>query len=467
MRELIQFQYAMKEVIAVFDIGKTNKKILLFDTSLKLVFQEESRFDEITDDDGFPCDDIEQIEHWILHTTESILNNHAYKVKAINFATYGASLIYLDEQGKRLTPLYNYLKPMPYGVLNSFYDKYGGVEEFSRNTASPALGMLNSGLQILWLKRTKPEVFNRVRKILHFPQYLSYLLTGKINADYTSIGCHTALWDFDKNEYHRWLAYEGITLPSPISNGFVFPYNLNFENQQIPVGIGIHDSSSSLVPYLEADTGKFILISTGTWCISMNPFNAEPLTMDQLKRDTLCYMSTHEKQVKSSRLFLGYIHEVNLKRISEQFNVSPEAYKLVSPEVNLMGKSSNVFFKTGIPDDYLDEKATLKDFESFEHAYHQFMLDLCRLTIDSIKLIIPANDDTRKIYISGGFAHNNLFTRTIATLLSGKEVYTSEVDNATALGAAMVLKPVLKGLQTKSINLGLKRVEPFTGLTLA
>ena len=43
----------MKEVIAIFDIGKTNKKLLLFDQSFQLVSQEEQHFDEIADEDGF------------------------------------------------------------------------------------------------------------------------------------------------------------------------------------------------------------------------------------------------------------------------------------------------------------------------------------------------------------------------------------------------------------------------------
>ena len=39
----------MKEkVIAIFDIGKTNKKLLLFDYNLKLVSEEETKFSETT-----------------------------------------------------------------------------------------------------------------------------------------------------------------------------------------------------------------------------------------------------------------------------------------------------------------------------------------------------------------------------------------------------------------------------------
>jgi sugar (pentulose or hexulose) kinase len=53
------------KVIAVFDIGKTNKKILLFNYNLKLVSEIEEKFAQIRDDDGFECDDIDLIEKWI------------------------------------------------------------------------------------------------------------------------------------------------------------------------------------------------------------------------------------------------------------------------------------------------------------------------------------------------------------------------------------------------------------------
>ena len=184
----------MKEkVIAVFDVGKTNKKILLFDFDLNIVSEIEEKFPEITDDDGFECDDIEKIEKWILSSVKELLVSEKYDLVAVNFATYGATLVYLDETGKRLTPVYNYLKPIDEKIPERIYRKHGGQDEFCRQTASPALGMLNSGMQALWLKHEKPEIFARVKHILHFPQYLSYLLTGKIYSEHTSIGCHTEI----------------------------------------------------------------------------------------------------------------------------------------------------------------------------------------------------------------------------------------------------------------------------------
>lgn len=40
-------------VIAIFDIGKINKKLLLFNDKLQVVYQKGEVFPEETDDDGF------------------------------------------------------------------------------------------------------------------------------------------------------------------------------------------------------------------------------------------------------------------------------------------------------------------------------------------------------------------------------------------------------------------------------
>jgi len=450
-----------QEVIAIFDIGKTNKKILLFDKQLKLLLQKEQKIEETVDEDGFLCDDLLKIEAWILDEISEYTRSEDYTLKAINFATYGATLIYLDKDGKRLTPAYNYLKPMPKDVLAGFYKKYGGIEEFSRKTASPALNMLNSGFQILWLKKHKPEIFMQVSNILHLPQYFYFLVSKQITSEYTSIGCHTAMWDFDLNCYHAWLGDEKIKLPVPASSDEVS--ELIVKDQKIQVGIGIHDSSSSLVPYLKGSLEPFILISTGTWCVFMNPFNDEPLTSEQLRKDSLCYISTHQKQVKSSRLFMGHIHDVNSQRIADHFGVASDYYKSVEANEVFVKKrlQKRIFFKDGINVDYIDSSVDFSEFNSSEEAYHQLVIDITYLGLESLQLVIPENDYTTSVYVTGGFARNTIFLKLLATQLHGKTLYTSEVDNTTALGAAITIwNKAFTGTEP-ILNLGLKKIEAF------
>ncbi len=450
----------MKEkVIAIFDIGKTNKKIVLFDYDLKLISEEEEKFPEIKDDDGFECDNIELIEKWIRASLVKLVNSDKYEVTAVNFATYGATLSYVDDHGKRLTPVYNYLKPVNDKIPEKLYRRYGGQDEFCRRTASPALGMLNSGIQALWLKSDKPEIFSRVRHILHFPQYLSTLVTGKIYSEHTSIGCHTALWDFDNMCYHPWIKEEGLSLPEPVP---VETMNeVIIEGKKLNVGIGIHDSSASLAPYFTGNRGKFLLVSTGTWCINMNPFNSEKLTTEQLDRDCLCYMSVTRQPVKSSRLFLGHMHESGVKMLNSHFRTTEDFYKTVKYDqelLNLLKKKyvgdKRAFFNSGSGSREFKDRIDLFDFKSFDEGYLQLMIELVDLTIEAIKLVIAENDEIENIYITGGFSRNKIFIKLLAEAFQSKKVFTSVVDNATALGAALV---VFSSMNKKrpELNLGL------------
>ena len=452
-----------KEVILIFDVGKTNKKVLLFDRDLGVIHEEESTFEEVTDDDGFPCDDADRLESWLIRTIRQFISNEAYRVKGVNVTTYGATLVYLDEQGKRLTPVYNYLKPLPDHVLEGFYESHGGIEYFSRKTSSPALGMLNSGLQLLWLKRTKPEIFNRVQHVLHLPQYLSSLLTKRLCSEHTSIGCHTVMWDFDAMQYHPWIREEGITLPEP--DPVSHTVQVQLEDCVFETGIGIHDSSASLAPYILAAREPFILISTGTWCISMNPYNHESLTAEELKQDCLCYMSVNRKPVKSSRFFLGHIHDVNVELLESTFRVERGTYKRIRPNQDALrdlwdqGEENAGFFREGVPATYMDSEADLSLFKDFGEAYARLMLDLTRLVVQSVRLIIPRDDTTNHLYITGGFAKNPFFTGFMALAFQDKEVFTSEMDNATSLGAALVISGKVWTDAAPTPDLGLNRVE--------
>jgi sugar (pentulose or hexulose) kinase len=435
----------MKEkVIAIFDVGKTNKKLLLFDYNLRPILEQEIKIREIFDEDNFECDNIELIEKWIEESVNRLIHSDKYDLKALNFATYGASIVYLDAKGRRFGPLYNYLKPIDERIPERLYRRYGGQDEFCRRTASPALGMLNSGIQIFWLKTTKPEIFSKVRYILHLPQYLSYKISGKICSEHTSIGCHTGLWDFDNMKYHPWTKDHELNLPEPVPvDTFT---EVEIEGKIIKVGIGIHDSSSSLAPYFTGNRGKFILISTGTWCINMNPFNNEKLTVEQLDNDCLCYLSIARQPVKSSRLFIGKMHDTAVKLLNEHFRTTEDFYKSVKYDrdmVNMLKRrysgDRRAFFESGPGSREFKERIDLFDFKSFDEGYHQLMSELCELTYESIKLILPEWDETKNMYITGGFGRNTIFIEMLTKFFLSKKVFTSVIVNPSAMGAALVI----------------------------
>lgn len=405
-------------VIAIFDIGKTNKKLLLFDEQYQLVWETASQFEELTDEDGFACEDLELLVEWIHNSLDTLLSDNHFSVRAINFSAYGASLVFLDSKGKTILPLYNYLKPYPAELSKKFYMDHGGEQNISKSTASPILGNLNSGMQLYRIKNQMPVKYQMIETALHLPQFLSYVLTRNKYSDYTSIGCHTQLWDFTKNNYHDWVMEEGIDLRlAPIkqcdSIGGYF-------KDTIPVGVGIHDSSAALIPYLISFAQPFVLISTGTWCISLNPFNHTELTEDELKQDCLCYISYKDNPVKASRLLAGYEHEQAVKKFAIQFNKPIDYYTTIQYDANLLINH---------------------DKETYESAYHQLMADIILQQVNSTNLVLKESP-VLKIFVDGGFSKNPIYMHLLSEYYHDKEVYAASIPQASALGAALSIHEI-------------------------
>jgi len=433
-----------QNAIAIFDIGKTNKKLFLFDEQYKLVYEQSQNFEETKDEDGFPCEDVHTLSKWIAQEFQDISSSEDFNIVGVNFSGYGASFVHVDDSGKPLTPLYNYLKPFPENLKDQFYKTYGGESVVAKQTASPVLGNLNSGLQLYRLKYEKPDVYAQIKYSLHLPQYLSFIISATATSDLTSIGCHTHLWDFRKQAYHDWVYKEGLQTKFPsIYNGDK-TINIDAGGKKIPVGIGLHDSSAALIPYLAAFTEPFILLSTGTWCISLNPFNHSLLTDYELHQDCLCYLSYQGKPVKASRLFAGYEHEQQVKRLAEHYHKSKDYYKTVKYDNVVLDKlqgvrsSKKVKHANGMIGQSVFKERDLSSFENYETAYHQLILDIILQQVQSTKIILNATH-VKRIFVDGGFSQNHIYMHLLATAFPAIEIFAANIPQASAFGAALAL----------------------------
>lgn len=431
-------------VIAIFDIGKTNKKLLLFDEGYKIVFERSEQLQEIKDEDGDDCEDVEKLKKFVFTSLDEVAGKKKFDVKAINFATYGASFVYVNEHGQVIAPLYNYLKPYPEYLKKKFYESYGGEINFSFTTASPVLGSLNSGMQLYRIKSDKPALFEKIKYAFHLPQYMSFLLTGEAYSDITSIGCHTNLWDFTRNDYHAWVKKEGVDhkLPPIVPSDKII--STIIKDVTYNIGIGLHDSSAALIPYLVNFHEPFVLISTGTWCISLNPFNHEPLTETELGSDCLCYLQYRGDPVKASRLFAGYIHDHQVDRIANHFNISADYFKSIpfSPEIAAKAKRQSGMQPSDLAGrdikESLFERRNLSDFDTAEDAYHQLIRDLVIQQYASTRLIMNGSK-VKRIFVDGGFGKNPVYMNLLASFFPEVEVYAASVAQATAMGAALAI----------------------------
>jgi len=423
-------------VIAIFDVGKTNKKLFLFDERYQIVYEKNVVLDETKDEDDFPCENLENLCSFIYDSFREVLVKDEFDISAVNFSAYGASFVYVGEDGKPLAPLYNYLKPYSANLLRQFYDAYGDEESFAYQAASPVLGNLNSGMQLYRIKYEKPGLFKKIIYAFHLPQFLSHLICGSHYSDVTSIGCHTNLWDFEKNNYHDWVRREGVLekllpiVPSDIA------IRSRFDDHDYIAGIGLHDSSAALIPYLLSFQEPFVLISTGTWSISLNPFNHSPLTRIELQNDCLCYLQYDGKPVKAARLFAGNIHDKQSQRIADHFQTNTSKYKSMrfsDEKAYSLQKNEQASIK-----ECAFEKRDLSSFSSDNQAYHQLIADLISQQSASTKLILE-DKKVKRIFVDGGFSKNEIYMNLLAAAFPDMEIYAASMAQATAMGTALVL----------------------------
>lgn len=453
----------MTPVTAIFDIGRTNKKFFLFDDDFREVHREYVSFDMIEDEDGFPTEDVHALTTWLREVFHRILAAEEFDVKAINFSSYGASFVHLDAKGKVLTPLYNYNKPLPEKLVEGFYQRFGPEADFTTHTGSNNAGMLNSGMQLYWLKHTKPEVFVKIKYSLHLPQFLSYVFTGIPISEYTSIGCHTALWDYRKKDYHDWVYQEQLHRILPPIVSTETSINMNYNGKRIRIGVGIHDSSSALLPYLRSEKKPFLLVSTGTWSVSLNPFAEGALGSKDQAAQCINYMRIDGKPMKAARLFLGEEYKVQTRKLAEYFGVGGDRHKAVKFSLNtyreLLNDFKPWFYFENLTNKGLTETNIPKG-TTYDYAYHHLMMELTRLQVENLRAAMGALK-ARKLYVDGGFSDNEVYLNLLTHHFRGLKVRTTDSSLGSALGAAICISD--KELNAKFLkeNYGLRKHQPF------
>ena len=430
-----------KECCLVFDVGKTNQKYFVFDAENKILVREKVSLSKIEDEDGHSAENIYEIVSWMRESLETLLASDIFVIHKVNFSAFGATLIHLDEKGEVVAPVYDYHKPVEANTFEPFYRDYGPESVFASHTGSKNLDLLNSGKQLYWLKYKRPAIFEKIRYSLHLPQYLSYVFTGKMYSEYTSIGCHTDLWDYEKKEYHNWVKAEGIDRFFPPIVETKKTVIKSFGGRKISFGIGIHDSSSALLTYLLRGKESFILLSTGTWCINFNPFSSDSLfDQNQINAGATAYMKIDGSPVKSSRLFLGEEHRLKVQKLIEHFSKPKFYHHGLELEKQLMEevlKKSKKHFHWK----YLDNKhAPPKDdlgFPNFEAAYYQLIRELMDLLISKIDIICETLP--KRIYIDGGFTDNKIFLAFLRRQFPQQKIKAKPRSFACALGASQLM----------------------------
>jgi glycerol kinase len=170
--------------------------------------------------------------------------------------------------------------------------------------------------------------------------------------------------------------------------------------------------------------------------------------------------------VKASRLFAGYEHEQQTKRLSAHFQKLDDYFKTVKYQEGLIEKLQNENLHNNKSlrnarrpplQESIFSKRDINTFVDYEEAYHQFMIDTVAQQTVSTELVL--NDTPiQKLFVDGGFGKNEIYMNLLAKAFPEMEVYAASVAQATSLGAALAIH---EGWNTKPIANNLIELRKF------
>ncbi len=464
--------------VAVIDIGKTNKKVHIYDETLALVDAASKSFESAAQD-GVPFVPSDQVETWLLDTLSAL--GSRYPIELISIATHGATFACVDTDGELAIPIVDYTFEPGAELHKGFYELAGPPDELQRRTATLELpALLNIAQGIRYFQVSRPDAWARVRHVLFYPQYLAFRLTGKIGADYTYAACHTYLFDFSALDYSsvadalevRSLLPATIREPGTIL-GRIDPAVAGRTglSPATRVTLGIHDSNSSLLPYLIKRPDEDLIVnSTGTWCVAMHPEDHVAFADEEIGKAVFYNMSAFRRPVKTSILMGGLEFETYTTILKQRFGMAslpdfdPDVYRDVV-------KTAREFILPAVapgtgqfPDSVArvvdhDEVFMLEDirsgarvpelFSNTRRAVAVLNLSLAIQTITALERVGLVPGVT--VYTEGGFRNNRDYNALLATLAPESSFRLSGMPEATSFGAAVLGWAAAEGLDVTEL----------------
>ncbi len=452
--------------IAVFDVGKTNKKLLVFDEKLQLQHSTYAGFSEI-EEDGVLFEDMDAIESWFLEQLSEVAKR--FPIRVISVSTHGAAYVAVDKAGNPATPVTSYTTETDEAFNNEFYDVFGDSRELQRTTATPRFGaLLNVARAIYFAKKRFPDGFSRIAHILNYPQYFGYRLTGNAGSEWTMLGCHSYLWDFERWKYSS--VVEGLGILDKLPREIHKPWELLGKvtpsvaertglDQDTVVTMGIHDSNASLLPYLIKTDEDFVLNSTGTWCVLMHPMKEVTWGSGDIGNVVFFNLDAYSHPVKTTIFCGGMEFDVYtelLKKIGGGEIATPfdrelfqriirEKQLFILPEVL---RGSGQFAGSIARVVQTDKVYPLSKIQAGETVPSFFKDTKTALAVLGLSLMVQTKvameragfEPGMSLFIEGGFRKNEAYGSLLSSLFPTSAISHTSMEEATAFGAAILGK---------------------------
>ena len=180
--------------IGGIDVGTTGCKLTVYNENGELLNKEYEAYEvsrnagEHEIDGSLIWDSIKKL---IKRTTENIGN-----IDAIGITTFGETFVMLDEKDNILCPSMLYTDPRGLEEARLF------DAQMVMEIAGEKPHAMYSLPKVMWIKKNRPDIYQKAKRIMLFEDFIVYMLTGTAQID-RSLAARTMGLDIRKGEWSK------------------------------------------------------------------------------------------------------------------------------------------------------------------------------------------------------------------------------------------------------------------------
>ncbi len=432
--------------IVILDVGKTNTKVSLWAADGVRLAQR-VRANTVVRGDQYMELDVPGITPWLATALSefSTMADVGYVVPC----GHGAAAAIIADGRLHRSPLdYEDAGCGPDDAYDAKRDPFGA-------TGSPALPLgLNLGRQLHRLEALGEGALPGDARIVTWPQYWAWVLSGVAAVEVSSLGCHSDLWRPGEGRYSDLAEQRGwADRMAPLRRAADRLGMISEEWRQrttLPsdcvVLCGLHDSNAALHGvrgYRALHGSDVTVLSTGTWFVAMramaeaSSFNISSLNA---KRDCLLNVDLEGRPVPSARFMGGREAEMLCENSVE--GAPPDERALLALAAELVAGEGMATPPVIMGVGPFPAGLGVWSGNIPEHPFSRRVatgLYLALMTEAMVELLQPREN----LVIEGRFARDTIFVRALAALLPGMNIYLSDLEDGVAYGALRLVNPDL------------------------
>jgi len=436
----------LNSLILAIDIGTTSTKGLAVCCDGRVVASHQGFYPTFYPRADFAEQDPQQIYRAVLEVIVKVIQQLTddYVLKGLSFSSAMHSIMAVDVHAKPLTPLVIWADtrstPQSKAVRNSLLGKV-----LHHETGAPVHPM-SPLCKLIWWKENKPELISTAHKFISMKEFVVHQLCGEYVVDY-SIASASGLFNIHSLQWHpealRLTGVKVVQLSKLVNATFTCSIKPEIQNllsiPNVPVVMGASDGCLAQLGS-GAMNKSDLTITIGT-SAAVRRVSKKNLEDPQLR---LFNYPLDEKRLISGGAsnngtviidwFNREFNKVsqNLKEFVQDTDTIPAGCGGLIALPYLLGERAPI---------YNPEARGVFFGVSVRHTPNHFkkalLEGICYEIFSIVKSVEAVHGPSDKIFVSGGFTYSADWVQLLSNVL-GRELIQSEVNDASAIGAAMV-----------------------------